>query len=461
MDITATEPTWWNRQAGGREVMQVAMPLVMASLSWTLLTFIDRCYLFHYSERAFAASFPAALLWWSLLSFPLGCCMYVQTFVAQYHGAQQHRSIGPIVWQGVWLAVLTVPFVLAFIPFAPALFQLAGHGTDVLAEEIDYFNTLNWGTASFLISYALSGFFAGKGQTWLVMIVDASAALLNALLDWWWIFGGLGLAPGGITGAAAATVVCFWIKVLVYLWLIWRPRHRRECDTLAVQFRPRLFGRLLYFGGASGLQILLEVAGFTTFVMLVGSLGVTQLAATNLAFNISSLAFQPVMGMAIAGSILVGQYLGANNPNLASRATWTTAVIGSIYMGAISTLYVVVPDWFLMGFVTANDSADQIEIRNMAVILLRFVAAYNLFDAWNMIFASAVKGAGDTVFVMLISLSMAAVLALATWIGLKQFDFGLYECWTLVTLWVCLLGILYWLRFQQGKWRSMRVIESV
>ncbi len=221
-----------------------------------------------------------------------------------------------------------------------------------------------------------------------------------------------------------------------------------------------LLKRLVSFGGPSGLQMFLEVVGFTTFVFLVGSLGDTELAATNLAFNISSLAFMPVFGLACAASILVGQQLGRNDPDSAARGTWTTLGIAVGYMTMVSILYVVVPDLFLFGFFAGEGVESGEEIRSIAVVLLRYVAAYNLFDALNLVFVNAIKGAGDTRFVFCVSLVMALLLGFGTWIGLTVFDAGLHGCWTMVTAWISLLGVIYLSRFMHGRWRGMRVIET-
>src|SRR5580658_9923794 len=99
---------WWRRPCGGREVLTLAWPLVVSTMSFTVMTFIDRMFLTHYSLSAVAAAMPAAMLQFTLISFPLGVATYVNTFVAQYEGAGRPRSIGPIIWQGVWLAVAAV-----------------------------------------------------------------------------------------------------------------------------------------------------------------------------------------------------------------------------------------------------------------------------------------------------------------------------------------------------------------
>jgi MATE family multidrug resistance protein len=291
------------------------------------------------------------------------------------------------------------------------------------------------------------------------MLVDGGAALLNIILDYWFIFGGLGLFPGGIAGAAIATVLSFYAKVIVYFYLFLRPKNRAAYDVHRFEYRPKLFRRLLQFGGPSGVQFFLEAGGFTVFVLLVGRLGQTELAATNMAFNVSSFAFMPVFGFGTAASILVGTRLGAGEPILASRAVWTTAIISFVYMGVISAGYVLLPDLFLLGLSEQQQGDNRQAIKEISIVLLRYVAAYNLFDAMNIIFVSAIKGAGDTRFVMFTSLAMGMVLGVGTWVGLQWFDFRLHGCWIWVTVWVCVLGGIYLARFQNGNWRSMRVIE--
>ena len=100
------------------------------------------------------------------------------------------------------------------------------------------------------------------------------------------------------------------------------------------------------------------------------------------------------------------------------------------------------------------------ELRDLTVVLLRFVAAYCLLDAANLIFVSAIKGAGDTRFVLLVNAIMSPMPVLAGWIGITYFGAGLIWCWAAITAWISALGLIYLTRFQQGRWRKMRVIEA-
>ena len=130
-----------------------------------------------------------------------------------------------------------------------------------------------------------------------------------------------------------------------------------------------------------------------------------------------------------------------------------------LYMCTMSLFYVTVPDWFLMGHAAGMAPEDFAPLRELVVILLRFVAAYCLLDALNVVFASAIRGAGDTRFVFWTALGTSLVPLSLAWLGIHHFGRGLYWCWTLLTLWVCSAGLIYFARFLQGKWRTMRVIE--
>jgi MATE family multidrug resistance protein len=157
---------------------------------------------------------------------------------------------------------------------------------------------------------------------------------------------------------------------------------------------------------------------------------------------------------------MVGQQLGANRPDMAARATWTAFVLAMIYMCSMSFFYVAVPDLFLMGYAAGMAPGQFETLRKMIVVLLRFVAAYCLFDAMNVVFISAIRGAGDTRFVFWTSLGTSLLPLGLAWLGIHYFGLGLLWCWTLITLWVCSAGVIYLARFLQGKWRTMRVIES-
>jgi multidrug resistance protein, MATE family len=456
----ASARAWWDRPAGPREVLRVALPLVVSTSLWTVMHFTDRMFLLWYSNAAMAAVMPAGVLHFTLLCVPLGVVSYVGTFVAQYYGAGRNERIGLVTWQGVWIALAAAPLFVALVPPAQAIFRLVGHAPEVARLEASYYGVLAFGAGGALVAAALSAFFTGRGETRIVMLVDGAAALSHIILDYAWIFGRWGLPEMGITGAAWATVAAEWLTVLLYWAVLRAPRYNRTYGLSAGR-RVDLatIRRVLRYGLPSGLQMFLEVAAFSVFLLLLGRLGAGAMTATNLAFNINTLAFVPMMGLGIGVSTLVGQQLGRNRPELASRAVWTGFCVAQLYMGAMAVAYLAFPELFLFGHAWGTDPSRFESLRQVTVVLLRFVAVYCLFDAMNVIFAGALKGAGDTRFILITAAAMAPLPIVGCWSGMRYFGWQLLACWTLITVWICAMGLIYLARFLQGRWRGMRVIE--
>jgi len=452
----------WISDGGYREVLKIAIPLILSTGAWAVLHFVDRMFLAWYSPEALAASMPAGILNFSILSLFMGTASYVNTFVAQYHGAGRDYRIGPALWQGIYVSILGGLALVCLIPLAGPIFRLVGHDPLVQRNEVEYFQILCLGGGPAAASSALSGFFTGRGKTWPVMWVNSLSTAVNLVMDYALIFGNWGFPELGIKGAAIATVLAGSFSFFVYMALIsTRANNKTYCTLKGWRLEKELFWRLVRFGFPSGVQFFLEMAGFTIFILLVGRLGTESLAATNIAFNINTLAFMPMIGFGMAVSVLVGQYIGKKKPELAQRCVYTGFHMTFIYMTSIAAAYVLIPDIFLAPFAAQADPEGFSEIHKITVILLRFVAIYCIFDTMNIIFASAIKGAGDTRFVMFMVVMVSSlVLAIPTYVAIVILGYGLMFSWILVTVYVVVLGLVFFFRFLGGKWKSMRVIEE-
>jgi len=424
--------------------------------------FVDRVFLTWYSSDAIAAVMPAGILSFTILSLFLGTATYVNTFVAQYHGAGRYDRIGPAVWQGAYVAAVGAAVHLLLIPAAGHVFAFVGHEQAVQQYEVVYFQTLCLGAGPAVAAAAMSGFFTGRGKTWTVMWVNIASNAVNLVLDYALIFGVWGLPKLGVRGAAIATVISTCFSLATYLVLLSRPMYDRRYHTLrGWQLDRQLFGRLMRFGLPSGVQFFIDIAGFAIFILLVGRFGTMSLAATNIALNISTLAFMPMIGLGIAVSVMVGQHLGRDRADLAERSTYSGFHLTFSYMAVISASYVLVPYVFLAPFAAQADPQEFEPIRRLATVLLRFVAVYSLFDAVSIIFSSAIKGAGDTRYVMfMIGVASAVLLVIPTYLAVMVFDAGIYAAWCIASAYIITLSGAFLFRFLGGKWKSMKVIEE-
>jgi len=461
----AVEPSgWWLRPCGGRDVLAIALPLVIQSAFWSVMWFVDRLYLSWYSQDATAAALPGGMFHWVLICLPTGIASFVNTFVAQYHGAGRPRRIGVAVNQGIWFGWATVPLFLLAIPVAPFLFRLVNHEVSVQRLEVIYFQVLALGAGAVVISNAQSSFYTGRGLTGIVMLVNAGGTLLDICLEYAFIFGAFGLPEMGIAGAALTTVISNWATVLAFWWLLRRPAERETFGLDNDRLDWEIIRRLIRFGLPSGLPQFIEAGAFTFLTNAVTAVSVVAGAATSLAFAINALAFVPMIGLNIAVSTIVGQKLGENRPDLAERATWTAMLLAMGYTGLCAMLYLIVPDWFLVLHTAFANDPTFPAVRQTTIGLLWFVALYCFFDATQIVLVGALRGAGDTRFVLYNATAISAIsittgLFLERYFGWKQSGYGLYGWWWIMTVWLLFLCLTYLLRFKQGRWKSIRVIE--
>jgi MATE family multidrug resistance protein len=249
---------------------------------------------------------------------------------------------------------------------------------------------------------------------------------------------------------------------LAYAVLLGREEHDRHYRTRrGWRLDPALLSRILRFGLPSGIQFFIDMAGFTAFLLIVGRLGTESLAATNIALNINTLAFMPMIGLGMAITVLLGQYLGRDDPGTAERSAISGLHITLAYMGSIALLYVAVPRLFLLPYGLYSPVETFEPIRELTVVLLRFVALYSIFDVLNIVFAAALKGAGDTRFVMyMIAALSTGLLTVPTYVAIELLGAGVLTAWAIGTTYVSVLGLSFYLRFRNGAWKSIRVIDT-
>jgi MATE family multidrug resistance protein len=459
--IAAAPPTGWSAPGGGRELIRLALPLILSNSIWTLEITTDRIFLSWLGEDHVGAAMAAAMLFWTPLCLLQATAAYATTFVAQYVGAGRPERVGPVVWQALYFSVLAGLAFLGLLPLVESIVALGGHSAHLQELEATYLRCLCFSALPTLITAATTSFFAGRGASWTVLAINASGLLVNGVLVYAWIFGRLGFPAWGIAGAGWATVCGTSASASVSLILLLRPAYRAQFRILSGwRPDPALLRRLLHFGLPSGLHIGLDVLAWTVFLFIVGRLGDAELSASSIAFTLNMVGFLPAMGISQGIGILVGQRLGQDRADLAERTTWIGFKMSSAYMAAVVLAYVLAPSLLLLPFQLGDDGDLHRQVAALAPVLLWFVAVYSLFDNMNLVFAFALKGAGDTRFVTVMAVLLAwPIMVLPTW-AVWQRGGGLYWAWTFASLYIVALALVFLWRFYQGRWKTMRVIET-
>jgi MATE family multidrug resistance protein len=439
----------------------LAAPLVVSQSFMTVQVFVDTVLLSKHDPLEMAASFPAVMWFWLLFGLLQVTAGYTSTFIAQYTGAGRPHRVGPAVWQGIHFALLAGLLFLLMVPAAPFLISLGEHSAALQALEVTYLRCLAVAALPMLVLAAVNGFFSGRGQTWTVLGIEAFGTAINVLLALVLIFGHFGFPELGIAGAGWATVAGSWASALLALGLLLRRRYREQFAT-AAGWRPEreLFGRLLRYGGPAGMQVFLDVLVFHLFTQLVGRLGDAAMGATTLAVRLNMIAFLPMLGLGQAVSILVGQRLGGDRPDLAEKSAYTGLRWSFGYMALVAAVYLAVPELLVSLFESDHGPEYFRAVATIVPTLLACVAAYSLADAVNLTFAFALRGAGDTRYVSLMTFTLAwPIMVIPTYV-VVQAGGSVYWAWLFATAHIFAMAVCFFLRFRSGKWKTMRVIEA-
>lgn len=446
-----------------RNVLRVSLPLVISMTTTLVMTFTDRVFLASYSIDAIAAALPAGITAFVFLSFFADTAGYSNVIIAQYTGAGALPRVSRALWQAIYFALIAWLIMIGISFVGGPLFRLIDHPAEVQELEVIYFRVLCLGSGIHIVGMSFSSFFTGRGVTRPVMIIYIIAMFLNVPLDYA-LINGIWIFPElGILGAAIATVFS-WTTATVLLGIFVFTRENNQVFKVFKNrnFDADLFQRLLRYGVPSSLQFSLDVFAFLFFVIMVGRIGKMELVVTNIAISLDSVSFRPLLGFVLGTSTLVGQALGRNRPDEAVAAARATMVIVASYISVLVLLYVFLPQPLLELFRPRDFSPEDFAaIKGIGVVVLRFVAAYLLFDGLYMISTAVLKGAGDTKFIMW-SMGLLSFfgMVMPLYIGIEVFGMGLYYAWGCTVFFLCQLAALTFWRFSQGKWKDMRVIEQ-
>ena len=456
------KPTGAPATTGGyAEVLRIAWPLVISTGSFTLMTFCDRLFLAWHSPVSIQAALPAGILSFACISGFMALAAFAGTFVAQFPGAGDGRGCVRAAVQGMILALVSWPLLIALIPVGRVVLSHSGHSPNVLAAELPYFSLLMAGGLGPPLAAAAGSFFTGRGQTRIPMITNVLANMINIALDYGLIFGAWGMPRLGMQGAAWATVISGMISpALLILIMFSAPVARRYHTRAQLVLDRQLLWRMIRFGTPAGIHMSLDISAFAVFVVLTARMDPVSLAASNIALSINLLAFLPLVGLGIAAGVLVGQYQGAQRSRDAARTGWTALKLGWIYMAVIGSSFILIPELYYRLFASqAPADFSAATLLGTGRRLLWIMTLWGFADTCNMVLGNALKGAGDTRFVMWYSVAAAwLVLAGGQLVLVVWLHAGIVTAWLWTALYILILALGYLWRFQSGTWKQIRLI---
>jgi MATE family multidrug resistance protein len=274
------------------------------------------------------------------------------------------------------------------------------------------------------------------------------------------VLGRLGVPRLGIRGAAYGTLgsTLFIVAVLFTAYLR-SPDYRRNAGKEAWRLRFDLLGRLLRFGAPAGAELFISIFAFNVFVQLMHSYGPAVATAVTITFNWDLVAFIPLLGIGFAVTALAGQRMGAGDPAGARRAAYLGLRVAYAYSGLMALAFLFGASLLVRVF-TGGFSAEDRGLLPLSELLLRLAALYTLADATQVVFSGALRGAGDTTWVMITSGSLHWAMAAASFVLIRIAVVPPVAVWVLFIGFIVTLGASMYLRHRRGAWQRIRLVES-
>ncbi len=449
-------------------IAKLAFPFMLNSAVQAVLNATDTWFIGRLSPAATAA---IGAVYWPVLVFVLlfgGVGLAVQTVVAQAYGGRRFTRAAQATWTAVWASLATLPIFAALALCGAWLFSPFGIAEETLRLAVSYWFPRMLGAPLGIALWSLLGFFNGVGRPLITLRVTVSVAVVNAILNQLFVFGlSLGVA-GSAWATGAAQLLGVALAMTAFLSKATRLRYRSHL-TIRLRWRPLL--RQLKLGFPMGVLYAADLMGFALFQLMQVRLGIVDGASTQIVMMLTSFCYMPAIGIAMAGTTLVGQAIGARTPDWAAKVGNGIIAIAVLYMGLSGVLLAAAGPWLLPLFTNGSDShAAAVAVRGCE--LLWIAAAYQLFDGLNLGAGACLRGAGDVQMpsLMVLALSWGFFVPLAHmlsfgpgagWVGwLPQFGLGAVGGWFAALAYMCCLGVMLFWRWRRGVWRRLPALVS-
>ncbi|MBN1507743.1 MAG: MATE family efflux transporter [Sedimentisphaerales bacterium] len=448
--------------AGGmRELLAIALPMVVSHACETVMTFTDRLFLSRLGPEQMNAAMAGGLTTFVVMTFFLGLTGYSTALVAQYLGAGRKDRCAGATTQAMLIALAAYPLILLARPLVHVAFEKTGISAAQLAPQIAYFDILIYATLIGLFRNCLSSFFSGIARTRIVMVAAFTAMVVNVGMNYILIFGKFGFPAWGIRGAAFGTIVGGLCGLGVLLTAYLGPAIRRTYQVgRSLRFDREAMATLLRFGYPAGVEMFLNVVAFTAMILAFHAHGSATATAATIVFNWDMVSFVPLIGIQIGVMSLVGRYMGANDPDTAHRSTMSALKSGWLYSVVILILFVGFPGRLVAIF--RPEQVDPVfqQAAPLAVRMIRIASVYVLLEAVVVVFSGALRAAGDTFWAMCVSVAVHWLMLGILLVMLYALGLSPIAAWVAVVIaFMAFCGIFYW-RYRSGKWRTIRVVHS-
>lgn len=458
------------------ELLRLALPMMCLTVSRMLMGFVDFYMVSKLGTDAQAAITPSALLLFVIACTGMGMAQGVQTFVSQADGRNEPHLAGRYVWQTLYIAgvatVVSVPIIALTPTWLRWIAWLGRHPPQVEALEVQFLSVALWSIGPMTATAGLECFFNGIRRPMIALAAILASLATITVGNYALIYGHWGFPALGIAGSGVATVLAWIVRAGVLLCALFWPSVDRRYRTRS-SFAPsgHELVQIVKLGGPVSLQWLVDIGAWLVFLEAIIPNAVTPtpdqpaaraiaMAGANLTLQITHLSFMPALGIGLALATQVGNAIGARRPDEAVRRLFVARRVILAYMAVMTAVFMFGGHW-LAGFFCEPRAEHREAVIAGAVLMLRWAALFQVFDALCIAYSFALRGTGDTKIPALLFLVCCWVIfvfggSLSAWLVPR---WGVSGPWLMCTAYIVVLSGLLWRRFHSEKWRGIRLFD--
>ena len=434
-------------------IWELAWPTILAALMHTVVRWVDIKMVGDLGMEAVAGVTAGGQIYWVIQAVAMALTMGTVALVSRAIGAKDMSLADRVLRQSIIMGTLFgLVSWLAFLPWLTPAIALLGMEKTVVDIGADYTFWLLAGNIPFTLAFVFGAALRSAGDSRTPLYVGVVSNLFNIFLNWVLIYGNLGFPAMGVAGAGIASSVAMFVQLVVFLYM-WRTgKLAIKPKSLSFKFEFDVWKRILKIGYPSSIEGFLFQGGLLAFMSLMATFGTAEFTAYQVGIQVLALAFLPGHGFATASSTLVGQNLGAEDPDAAAAAGWRSMFMAMGVMGVMGALMIAISEPFARWFV------DNDEVVALSVQFIWLLGMAQPMMAIENAIGGGLRGAGDTRFPLLtVFCGLFFCRVIPAYIAVYVFDAGIQVVWSFLLLDYLLKASMMIWRFRQGRWKTIKV----
>jgi putative MATE family efflux protein len=437
----------------GRAILLLAVPMVLEMMMESVFAIVDVFWVAKLGASAVATVALTESIMAIVYTLAFGLAIGTTATVARRIGEKNPDAAARAAVQAITLGlIISITLGALGAYFSPQLLKVMGASEDVLEHGVGFARVMVGGSASVFMLFVINAVFRGAGDAAVAMRTLWIANAINIVLGPLFIFG-IGPFPElGVTGAAVATTIGRSIGVLIAVSKLYKGSGHIAVHAEHLGFDVRAMGRLARMCAVGTFQILIATSAWIGLIRIIATFGSVAVAGYGIAIRIVIFALLPAFGLSNAAATMVGQSLGARQPDRAEQSVWTAAKYNLAFLGVLGIIFVGFAPWIVSLF--TKDTG----VAHVAVTGLRIIGSGFPLYAFGMVLTQAFNGAGDTWTPTWINFLAFWVFEIPTaYLLAEKTSLEYAGVFTAVVAAYCAMAGTSALLFKRGKWKSKHV----